>query len=82
MRERVRTHLSAPGAEGGTMRGTGTAPEEEHMPDPGTQRNRLEEAARRYDTDAEFRRTVDGDGARDLEDADIDFDSLPSLAGD
>ena len=47
------------------------------MTDPAVERNTLEEAALRYDTDEDFRRTVDGEGAKDLTDADIDFDSLP-----
>ena len=49
------------------------------MTDPTVERNEMKEAAHRYDTDEAFRRVVDGEDAKGLTDADIDFDSLPPL---
>lgn len=48
-------------------------------PEDPAEGNSLEEAARRYDTDPDFRRIVNGEGAKDLTDADIDWDAFPAL---
>ena len=49
----------------------------EDLPPPvTTERHTLREVAQRYDSDPAFRAAVDGTAARDLTDADIDWDAF------